>query len=340
VNGVEEINLDTSALAYISVTESTSICSFGGIYEKGSLGGFASFNTTLSATQAQEIYEQGVSGWLAANPEYQWGIPLDIMAGWDFTSGWAASGSTIDDHDSFTTVAAGGVVKAIGTVVGQTYKLRVAVTTTSTLVQVWETDTTSPTELLGTVSGGVLEIEYVARRTRIYIRNTTAGVTDVTEISLIQVGCLSHLPMDEGIGYQLHDQSTNHHDALLSETGCTHLQPKREGFVRDFNVDAYNGGGAPVELVSSSRDVLPTGAVLTGVMAHNVGGVDVDNFAVGKSDRLVPTTVATFSGNFTDSVFLPVGVNNQWGSDANVAITSTDTDATDLDIRVDYKLID
>jgi hypothetical protein len=68
--------------------------------------------------------------------------------------------------------------------------------------------------------------------------------------------------------------------------------------------------------------------------------VDVDNFAVGKSDRTVPATVATFSGNFTDSVFLPVGVNNQRGSDANVAITSTDTDATDLDIRVDYKLID
>ena len=312
-------------------------------YLKGGIKNFALFNTSdITATHAQEIYTQGVSGWLAANPTYQWGSPLDIMAGWDFTSGWLASGATIDDLDSFTTSTPAGVIRVSSTVVGQTYKLRVAATTTSSTLQVWETETSSPQTLIGTLSDGVLEVEYVASKTRIYIRNSTAGVTDVTEISLIQVGCLANLPMDEGVGYQLHDQSTNHFDALLSETGTTHLQPKREGFIRDFNVDAYNGGGAVVELVDSSRAIVPSRCILTGASLWNndpgfVSSVVIDSGnALGGSTPFITCNLSGTRGAACDLVVSPEKLLTY----NNLNITSVDTDATDLDVRVDYKLID
>lgn len=54
----------------------------------------------------------------------------------------------------------------------------------------------------------------------------------IKNISVTQVGAVVHLQLNEGIGYQLHDDSTNKLDAVMTTTGLTHIAPQRWGFVR------------------------------------------------------------------------------------------------------------
>lgn len=151
--------------------------------------------------------------------------------------------------------------------------------------------------------------------------------------------------MDEGIGYQLRDLSDNHFDALLSTTGFEHLKPKSEGFIRDFNVDAYNGGAGDVELISSSRDVLPIGAIITSAQARNnaAGTVGAGLLDLKRSDRTTRNTIGDNAVDIETTRFglLSTDEASQIHNDLNVAIdASGDSDATDLDVRVDYELID
>ncbi len=63
--------------------------------------------------------------------------------------------------------------------------------------------------------------------TALYVKNVSYGIA----------GCIGHWPMNEGIGYQLHDLSSNKFDMVLSvgsnvNNGPTHLIPQRRGYVR------------------------------------------------------------------------------------------------------------
>lgn len=62
----------------------------------------------------------------------------------------------------------------------------------------------------------------VAATTSIYFKN----------INAVQIGAVVHLPLDDGIGYQLHDASTNQLDAVMTTSGITHIIAKRDGYVR------------------------------------------------------------------------------------------------------------
>jgi hypothetical protein len=176
----------------------------------------------------------------------------------------------------------------------------------------------------------------------------TVAVADRWGVPGGATGCIADLPLDEGIGYQFHDRSSNHYDALASTSGVTHLVPKTEGYIRDFNVDAYNGGSGNVELVDGTRDILPNGklAVLTRLsMINQTSGNVTGTLALRRTDGGTNQyTVQTFSISlFTNP--------NQWIctfpvtetlGDAlreNIAVTASDADATAIDFRIDYKLI-
>jgi hypothetical protein len=51
-------------------------------------------------------------------------------------------------------------------------------------------------------------------------------------VVLTQLGAVVHLPLNDGIGYQLHDESSNKLDAVMTITGVSHLQPAKQGYVR------------------------------------------------------------------------------------------------------------
>jgi len=69
-------------------------------YTKGSISNVAIFNTALTATQAAELYQQGLQPWLAANPEYRRGLS-DPTYQSDFSSGTDGWGG-LGDEDGVT----------------------------------------------------------------------------------------------------------------------------------------------------------------------------------------------------------------------------------------------
>jgi hypothetical protein len=113
-----------------------------------------------------------------------------------------------------------------------------------------------------------------------------ATTFQVSDIKITQVGCIADLPLDEGIGYQFHDRSSNHFDALASTTGVTHLVPKQTGKVR---VKAANASSAMYMLRADS--ILPTDSIISNVLSEQ-RYVDLTNSAQTLDDyriRLNPS---------------------------------------------------
>jgi len=114
----------------------------------------------------------------------------DLLSGWDFTSGWQASSSTIDDNNSFTSTAFGGLIfKTTGVnVIGKTYQIRIAGTTTSTRIQVIN----ASGDVFKDNISGTFDITFYAlwiTDTRIALRDYTAGskTTDITTFTVKEV---------------------------------------------------------------------------------------------------------------------------------------------------------
>ena len=167
-------------------------------------------------------------------------------------------------------------------------------------------------------------------------------------ITFTKIGAISAYPKDEGIGYQLHDISSNHYDGLLSTSGFTHLVPKTEGYIRDFSVDAYNGGSGNVNLVDSARDILPDRYTLSTIILRNGNAALVTGTLDIKVDGSSPLTIHSASIILDGianrySFYLALDQNSPYRNDnarKRVALTASDPDATNLDVRVDYKVIE
>jgi len=346
----------------------------------GSLCDFATFNRALSSAEAAALYNQGLQGWLAANPGNKWGSPTaeteDFEDGTTTLSpGLSLSGLTVNDfggteanydgvadpdgiggassgdHCYKFTVGAGINGIRIGYSGGEGLFL-ISFDYYNPSANTPDLSWASPdvTVLSGNLSTkdawtSVACLAYVSSTNGPILRVQEDGATSYYDnFEVTKLGCLAALPMDEGIGYQLHDLSDNKFDALLSTSGFEHLKPKREGFIRDFNVDAYNGGSGEVELVSSSRDILPANCVLVDGSVRNNGGAAITAGAldVKRSDRTTRNTVGDNNGilnagNVEGITF----TTDQIPDDNNIALdASTDSDATDVDVRVDYEMID
>ena len=221
----------------------------------GTVSDVAILNTALTSTQASEIYRDGLQPWLAANPEYRQGSEIDLASGYDFTSGWLTAGTTtIDDANSFTSAAAGGInILNIGMVIGNRYRIAIEASTTSSSYSLrgW-TDQT----IIGTGNGSY---EFTAFSTGIYIRNADTGTTDITKLEITQVGALANLPLDDD-SRQLKDISGNRNDATASEAGVTHLIQQNTHSFRDDHADGTGGS----YLIANS-DILAENEVITGV---------------------------------------------------------------------------
>jgi hypothetical protein len=109
----------------------------------------------------------------------------DVFANWDFTSSWTAVSATVNDNDTFTTVAPGGVWYNADWVVGQLYKYTVA-TSLATMQSINGSSGVEP--LIGTGSGTFYFTRATTSNpTRLYLRNNTGSATDVTTLSAIPI---------------------------------------------------------------------------------------------------------------------------------------------------------
>jgi len=152
------------------------------------------------------------------------------------------------------------------------------------------------------------------------------------------------LPLDDGIGYQVHDHSGHHRDGLLSASGASHLAPRASGFIRELNLDAYNGGAGGVEMLSSTRDILPAYAWVTRAVVVNGGSDPVSVLDIDRSNRSTTSACLelsnTLSGGGQLAQVLPAQptTNQQLQSRRNISLSSTDADATDLSVVVEYSV--
>ncbi|MEO0796513.1 MAG: LamG domain-containing protein [Verrucomicrobiota bacterium] len=152
-------------------------------------------------------------------------------------------------------------------------------------------------------------------------------------------------PLDAGIGYQLHDLGPNQHDGLASAIGVAHLQPKQHGFIRERGVDAYNGGSGHRELIDATRRILPLESVLdtayakSSGTAFNTADLNIEATTGGGNQAIVGTGPPVSIG-LNRSIPIPLTKNYRTFTRRNIAISSSDPNANDIDIRVDYVCID
>jgi hypothetical protein len=147
---------------------------------------------------------------------------------------------------------------------------------------------------------------------------------EIDNIVVEVIGCIADLPLDEGIGYQFHDRSSNHFDALASLTGVTHLVPKANGKVR---VKAANASSAMYMLRADS--ILPENSIVSNVLSEQCY-VDLTNSAQTLNDyriRLNP------SGSDLQ-IQRSDGSNHQ-----TLGTVTAPSSLSDVDVQINYKQI-
>ena len=108
----------------------------------------------------------------------------DLLAGWNFTSGWSTSGpATISDSNTFVTTALAGIYKTSGNMtIGVTYKLTISGTVSAGSLNIRDAGTTT---IYGIVSGTFnTTIYFVAKHIQLFLQNTTAATTDIITLTL------------------------------------------------------------------------------------------------------------------------------------------------------------
>ena len=336
-------------------------------YQEGSWSGFAALNYALSSSEVESIAEKGLVPWWSSQGRPTGGERTS-------TDDWDEGSST---WSSLTVDAAGFDGTADGSsragqdytdLVGQRVRLQFSVDTltsspiyvgfidadpSGSLVGAWVSEVVSSVGGTPTVANNAIEITSTGDIVAVFdlpssvsdalLARFTCDVTgDVTVsgLRLDAIGPMSLLPMDEGIGYQLHDLTGNHNYGLLSVSGTQHLIPKTAGYVADYSVDPYDGGsGSNVYLVSSTRRTLPDNAIVTGLAYLTSSGGTVSQVEMGRSNltgyaQMVESTTAVGAAGYA-----PVGETNQSPSNTAIAVRSSDADATDMNFKVPYIVI-
>ena len=313
--------------------------------------GFRVFNRALSAAEVADLYETGVVA--VAD---RWGgteIP-----DWSSTvDGWTGASYSISQEASFTDSASvtknnvvTGTLSAVGEAIftnnnpkfgaiGQVTKLSGWVYSDTADIKIAPRG--SPTH--SNVSGSVVptsgewtqftafsQTQVSGYRYSFSITNNLGGnlpagaVVKFADVEATTLGAIADLPLDEGIGYQFHDRSSNHFDALASLTGVTHLVPKANGKVR---VKAANASSAMYMLRADS--ILPENSIVSNVLSEQCY-VDLTNSAQTLNDyriRLNP------SGSDLQ-IQRSDGSNHQ-----TLGTVTAPSSLSDVDVQINYKQI-
>ncbi len=171
-----------------------------------------------------------------------------------------------------------------------------------------------------------------------------SGSFTLDDLSLKQVGAVVRLPLDDGIGYQFHDLSTNKLDAVATNTGVAHLLPRERGYVRgtltwagthegksllgqqalepDCVVEALSlkptaatsGGGTTFGNTANATRYLGT-TTLSTAKTYKRGGAEISNGGVpsGTSANDLDLVIDPDTANYTGSIDVWVGITRTLG---------------------------
>jgi hypothetical protein len=329
----------------------------------GSIKNALFFNRALSASEVADLYESGTVAvedrWGETTPKYTSDFSTDADS-WQWVgsgSGNTVTGNTdsVGGEDDTLEVDFSGSGRfairrggSIGLQVGDLVRLKfsayfasgsnainkyfqigsgfAATNLASTSPQIVNADSWEEYEFTFTCSDA-------SNSDQIKITDTSADALGTTgsafiayfkDIQFERIGCIADLPLDEGIGYQFHDRSSNHFDALASTSGVTHLVPKTEGKVR---VKAADASSATYMLRTDS--ILPTDSIITEVLSEQCY-VDLINSAQVLDDyriRLNP------SGS-------DLQIQRSDGSNhATLGTVTAPSSLSDVDVQIHYEQV-
>lgn len=339
--------------------DATALLNFGqygnlGFYSSASLGKLAIFNTALTATQASELYQQGMQPWLAANPEYRRGREVYVSDFSSNTDGFGnPNGGTLSGNIdnignennalSFTvdnTYTQHRFHKANIFETGKTYRIKLKVYNPSSnsliqYIKIYSGNNESNSGYINLQSNTWQQIDYISANPHITLSNRlyidvdvdnvgtadfTGNGTDVIyikDVEVTQLGSLATLPLDDDCR-QLKDISGNRNDATASESGITHLKQKDQHSFRDDNADGTGGS-----YLIANADILAENEVITGVT------VDGRFYAASGAQDLTKRRIKLQDhGSHVD-----VKRSNGTTDDAAIAVTNP-SDGTDFAISV------
>lgn len=224
----------------------------------GPVYGFSFYNCSLSSAAVQEIYELG-----GAVPErFKFGSQIDLIngatlnggfetaggGGADVFANWAESvsaGSTISDETSDIRSGAHAAKLTIDATPGAARMSQFSILALGKAYRwsMWSHGGSGVNETLSlrdpttaaiytnfnqTAAYAEYRAEFVATLgTGIQVCHSGAANKTyfIDDIRLTRIGAVLHLPLDDGLGFQLQDVSTNRLHALMPTTGISHVAP-------------------------------------------------------------------------------------------------------------------
>lgn len=214
----------------------------------GTLSRWSFYNLALSVADVLEIYETN-----GAVPErYKFGSQVDCITASqnrDFSGAgvgnWTtviggASGANVANALDITTTGSGSTASGLRLASGftdagrRTYRIRFTHTLISgTTNGLWRfgiagvspettyTPTGTPVSLDTTLS-----LSGISGAPTLYTNNGNSETVRFDNISILPVGAVVHLPLDDGYSYMFKDQSTNKLHGVMSTTGVSHVIPQ------------------------------------------------------------------------------------------------------------------
>jgi hypothetical protein len=334
INGVTVGSVDISSTADIDIglgNNNPPTLNIGGNSDV-KIKNVAIFNTALTATQAAELYQQGLQPWLAANPEYRRGgdlIPFDDFsssANWNTSSNWTISAGVA----SYDALAVNNLIYNISDLnykIGDTIKVSFN-STASGKIQFREgtgNTTINPqndsifSSSFADVVLGSNEIIFNSTQASsgFAIRANTTNAYSIDNLQVTLIGSLATLPLDDDCR-QLKDISGNRNDATASESGVTHLKEKDLHAFRDDHADGTGGS-----YLIANADIIAENEVITGVTVDGrfyaaSGDQDLTKRRIKLQDHGSHVDVKRSNGTTEDSAIAVTNPND--GTDFAISV--------------------
>ena len=242
------------------------------------------YNLALSQADVTEIYELG-----GAVPErFKFGTQQNIITASFGNSGGAGGYETFSSASAagFTAVnsssggnAASTIVPAVG--IGAQYRVRGSITLNSGSLPsalLYEPSWSTQIANAPVLTAGSFDLTLTATASsptgsRLAIFTASNSDFVLSGVTLQRLGAVAHYDADlDGIGYQLHDQSTNKLDAVLTTTGVSWTKPKlTSNFFRGYTATAGNEQVALTPIVRGPARILAIYAKASGAATVTVG---------------------------------------------------------------------
>lgn len=302
---------------------------------KGKIYQVGLYNRALSAPEVLSLCINGV------DPADVGGSQADILAGVDFTDGWSAVNTTINNATTFTAASQGGIRRNATMVLGKRYRITISGSTTSTSSSVRSVadGTFGPSlgiveSLTGTFSQTV---EFVAAGTALYLRNIDAGETEITSLVLNQTGITGQWNAENAQSNtgQIFDSSGNGNHALLPAAGATIIgrptaQPQQVRWTNtwDGTNELQYIGGVNQAILPAKAYIESIVGVVTGATPHDIiigDGSDADRYVTITTGLAAGVTSFALASRVTDGTNLKLTVDPDTNATMSIAWTITYT---------------